>query len=107
MSNETSIFEHIFSASLALMAFLLAIVGLLIPEYLEVRLDELKSAYFWLICGATLSGTLSAISAGLSLLALYGVCISRKLVGILLGIVIIFVAIGLPVFTYYSIFYLK
>ena len=61
--------EHVFGASLSLMAILVAVVGILVPLYNDAILNnpKLVSPFFWLTWGGVTGVVLAAGSAGLSL----------------------------------------
>ena len=92
-----------FSASLSLMAILVAVVAILVPLYSNALLTnrDLVRPFWYLVWGATIGVVLAGSTAGLSLARLRGknvrpgliVLLFSGLIAITTGGVIIFVAV--------------
>lgn len=102
--QETSFVGNILSSSLTFMAILIGVVAVLFSQYQEFEnIHTFAFVVRLLIYFAIILVILSGVNSLLSLLYLRGISIPEKLISYMLGIIIIFVIVGIISWTYVTI----
>lgn len=99
-NNETAFYTGILGGSLTLIAIILGVVSLMLSIYPNIDGEDPKERFLTLIWITTAGGCLSAISAALCLVGMWGVRIPRWLIVLPIGMVVVLALIGLPMFVY-------
>ncbi len=103
--NKANYISQILSASLTLMGILIGVLGVLVSQYSSViDIDFIAAEFRFLIISTTFLVLLSGLISFLSLLNLRGFKIPTKLVYYLLGFLIIFVTVGIPIWAVFTIY---
>ena len=85
---------------IGMIAIILGVVSLMLSIYPNIDGEDPKERFLTLIWITTAGGCLSAISAALCLVGMWGVRIPRWLIVLPIGMVVVLALIGLPMFVY-------